>query len=132
MTYRIGLEQHRICYIGYEGVSWRCLDFLRYARYTTNPKIPKSTYGRISIIRMPWAKLVATNRPSADDSRAARHIAQPCAKVEGSTMPTRDIEEITANSLRISAHPNQVCCVTQSFWKCKSEQDHCQNQWCKS
>ena len=132
MTYRIGLKHHKTeCYVWYEGFWERCLDFLRYARYKTMPKMPSSRYGRTSISRMPWAKLVATNRPSADCSRAARHIAQPCPKAEDSRRPIKPIDEITVNNLRISADPDQMRCVAQGFRECERKQNYSQNQWRK-
>src|SRR5437667_1160077 len=78
---------------------------------------------------MPWAKLLATNRPSADDSRAARHIQQPWAKAEDSESPMKVMNKTGVSSFRISANSNQVRCIAQSFRKRKGKQYHGQNQW---
>src|SRR5437763_16662387 len=95
-------------------------------------KIPKSAYGRTNIRRIPCAKLLATRRPSADDSKAARHIAQPCPKAEDCNVRMSPIVEITTSSLFISAHPKHMRRVAQSLWERKGKQYQCQDQWSKS
>src|SRR2546425_1147040 len=77
---------------------------------------------------MPCAKLLATNRPSADDSRAARHIAQPCANAEAQARATATIDEVTVKSFRISAVPNQVRWVAERLRECERKKNHGQDQ----
>src|SRR3954469_12161592 len=73
---------------------------------------------------MPCAKLLATRRPSAEFSRAARHIAQPCAKADDSKTVTRNIKEQTVlTSFLISANPKDVRGIAQSFRERERKQD---------
>src|ERR1051326_7553664 len=78
---------------------------------------------------MPWAKLLATNRPSADDSRAARHMAQPWPRAEDSNTAISPKDEMTVNTFRISADPNEMCRVAESLRARDREQYHRKHKW---